>query len=180
MYEYRKKIVLLLVAAIWLFGITEGIDRWQEHRSYGTLPQEEVLNISEYTLQYIEKTFKLYELNEKYVLLDFWGSHCAGCFKTFPELQRLHEKHQNDSNLAIISVFLMDDKRNENWEKGIDMVKQRGYNFKVCATNYENPLLEYTGIDGVPTVLILDQSRNVIFRGSLNFAKRKLETLLYE
>jgi hypothetical protein len=38
--------------------------------------------------------------------------------------------------------------------------------------------MKKTGVETFPTVIILDKSRNLIFRGSLMFAERELEELL--
>jgi thiol-disulfide isomerase/thioredoxin len=45
----------------------------------------------------------LEQLKRKVVLLDFWGLWCKPCYRTFPELTRLHHKYSRDG-LVIIAI----------------------------------------------------------------------------
>ena len=178
-YEYKNKILIILGCLIWLFGITIVAERWGEFYSYGKINKEQTLNVADYSIEDSNEKFKLQELKGKYILLDFWGSHCSVCFKTFPKIQEMHEKYKSDSTIIIASIFLKNDKKDEDIKTGQKMITDRGYDFTVFATDYENPLLDYTKINGVPTVLILDEYHNVIFRGSPSFAIKKVEDLLH-
>ncbi|KKK96039.1 hypothetical protein LCGC14_2666760, partial [marine sediment metagenome] len=41
------------------------------------------------------------ELKNKVVLLDFWNIHCGPCIKSFPELQKLHDKYEKQGLVVI-------------------------------------------------------------------------------
>lgn len=179
-YEFKHKILIVIGCMIWLFGITTVQDNWSEIYYYGKLNKEQALNVADYSFEDSHKNFKLKELKGEYIVLDFWGSHCSSCFKSFPKLQEMHEKYKSDSTIVIASVFLKNDRKDEDIKTGQKLITDRGYDFTVFATDYENPLLDYVEIDGVPTVLILDKCHNVIFRGSLEFAETKLENLLHD
>jgi thiol-disulfide isomerase/thioredoxin len=45
----------------------------------------------------------LEQLKGKVVLLDFWGLWCKPCYRTFPELTRLHHKYSRDG-LVIVAI----------------------------------------------------------------------------
>ncbi|WP_298317878.1 TlpA disulfide reductase family protein [uncultured Aquimarina sp.] len=68
-------------------------------------------------------SFKLSNLQGKYVLLDFWGSWCAPCLKESPELVALYKKHNNQ--LTIVTVAL--EKNLKSWKKVAD---KYGYTWK--------------------------------------------------
>ncbi|EOS15034.1 TlpA family protein disulfide reductase [Phocaeicola sartorii] len=179
-YEYKNKILIIIGCLIWLLGITKVADRWAEIYNYGKLNKEQTLNVADYSIEDSNKKFKLKELKGKYIVLYFWGSHCSSCFKSFPNLQKMHEKYKNDSTIIIASVFLKNDRKDEDIKTGQKLITDRGHDFTVFATDYENPLLDCIEFHVVPTILILDEYHNVIFRGSLNFARTKLEELLHD
>ena len=41
------------------------------------------------------------ELKNKVILLDFWNIHCGPCIKSFPELQKLHDKYEKQGLVVI-------------------------------------------------------------------------------
>ncbi len=59
------------------------------------------------------ESFKLSNLQGKYVLLDFWGSWCPPCRKENPKLVALHKKYGD--RLTIVTVALEKDER--HWKK---------------------------------------------------------------
>lgn len=46
----------------------------------------------------------LSELKGKVVVIDFWGTWCAGCVEEMPTLQRLYERFQSDPKVAFVIV----------------------------------------------------------------------------
>jgi thiol-disulfide isomerase/thioredoxin len=58
--------------------------------------------------------FRLSSLQDKYVLLHFWGSWCGPCRKENPELRAIYEQYQH-KNFTIVSVAI--EKDPARWER---------------------------------------------------------------
>jgi len=50
------------------------------------------------------KTHQLSELKGKVVVIDFWGTWCAGCVEEMPTLQRLYDRFKTDPQVAFVVV----------------------------------------------------------------------------
>ena len=57
----------------------------------------------------------LSSLRGKYVMLDFWGSWCGACIKSFPHLKAFYEQHRN--KLEVIGIACHDTK--EKWNAAV-------------------------------------------------------------
>ncbi len=52
------------------------------------------------------KMFKLSSYKGRVVFLNFFATWCPPCREEFPELVKLHEKYQKNSNVLVVSVAL--------------------------------------------------------------------------
>lgn len=52
------------------------------------------------------KMFKLSSYKGKVIFLNFFATWCPPCREEFPELVKLHEKYQKNSNVLVVSVAL--------------------------------------------------------------------------
>lgn len=112
--------------------------------------------------------FKSSSLKGRLVMLDFWIKNCSFCMKSFPELQRLQKTYGGDQ-FQLVSI--------NAWDKK----EQVGFFY-----NREKPLYKMLydgeamaaalGIDGYPTVILIDKSGKVIYSGE--FIYTKLEELI--
>lgn len=50
------------------------------------------------------KLHRLSELRGKVVLINFWGTWCAGCVEEMPTLQRLYDSYRSDPRVAFVIV----------------------------------------------------------------------------
>ena len=57
----------------------------------------------------------LSSLQGKYVMLDFWGSWCGACIKSFPHLKAFYEQHRD--KLEVIGIACHDTK--EKWNAAV-------------------------------------------------------------
>jgi thiol-disulfide isomerase/thioredoxin len=99
--------VLLIVCfpvAIWLS--IEGNDMWRQnwnfHTFTGRIEDSKTYNSLLYTSQ--GDSVFLREYKNRYVLLDFWFTHCGVCYKKFPEVQKLYDKYKDDTRIALFAV----------------------------------------------------------------------------
>ncbi len=174
-YRYRKIWLLLLCAALWLFGVTEGHRQWVEWIVFGEKPLS--VNLADCTVSDSIHTFKLSEFDAEYLMLDVWYSQCGVCLREMPEVEALHNEYKGDDRAEVVSLFacLIE---GERFADGYRIVNELGCEIPIYAIEKDNPLLSRCDINSYPRVLILDKKRTVIFNGSLEFAKRKLKGIL--
>ena len=173
-YYNRKIWLLLLIGTAMIYGATEGQNQWYEWASYGTskarpacLATAEVYNG--------EQSVAFGDMREDYLVLDVWSSTCGSCINALPQVQALHDQYKDNPKVEVASLFVC--YKDETIDKAIDIVKKRGCDMPVFAVDNSSVILAECGISTYPHVLILDKGRNVIFNGSLPFAKRKLKSL---
>ena len=173
-YYNRNIWLVLLLGTSMIYSVTEGQNQWYEWASYGTnktrptcLATAEVYNG--------EQSVALGDMKEDYLVLDVWSSTCGSCINALPEVQALHDQYKDDPKVEVASLFVC--YKDETIDKAIDIAKERGCNMPVFAVEKSSVILTECGISSYPHVLILDKGRNVIFNGSLQFAKRKLKSL---
>jgi thiol-disulfide isomerase/thioredoxin len=112
------------------------------------------------------KTIKELQNQDKYLLLDFWGTWCKGCTQQLPFLNEL--KKSNNNKLQIIGLNFGDDfkkiedyilKHNINWINGYA----------------DDNIIEKLRIDGFPNYLLLDKKgRIMIMNGTIDEIKKRL------
>jgi thiol-disulfide isomerase/thioredoxin len=173
-YYNRKNWLVLLLGAALIYSATEGQNQWYEWASYGThrasstcLATAEVFNG--------EQTVALGDMKEDYLILDVWSSTCGACINALPEVQALHDRYKENPKVEVASLFVC--YKEESIETALEILKKRGCDMPVYAVDKSSVILSECGISTYPHVLILDKNCNVIFNGSLKFAKRKLKSL---
>jgi thiol-disulfide isomerase/thioredoxin len=107
----------------------------------------------------------------KVIVLDFWSTGCAVCFKKFPELEKMKEHYSNRDDLDIFAVNLL--LRRDH----IDSIHQKAenlpYSFNHLFTLYEQAkeIRKTLKINGVPTLVIIDKNSEILYVGGLNTKK---------
>ena len=175
-YRYRKIWLLLLCSTLWLLGVTEGHKQWMEWFKFGNMPTTTV-NLADCEVTDSTHAFKLSEIDADYLVLDVWYSQCGVCYREMPKVEELRNEYKDNKNVEVVSLFAMLIK-GENIDDGISIMQDQGLDIPVYAISEDSPILKDCDIQKYPRVLILDKNRNVIFNGSLEFAKRKLSKLI--
>lgn len=101
--------------------------------------------------------FTLSSLDEKYVVLDFWGSWCSWCIKGFPKMKSYYKKYKEE--VEFVGIACKDTKK--EWKSA---VKKHDLNWIQVYNNSElssNVSVKY-GIEGYPTKFILDKNKKII------------------
>ncbi len=119
----------------------------------------------------------LRDLKQKYLLLDFWNSGCGVCYAKFSLIQELYDKYKQRDDILIGGVFVKS-KRDKNLDAGETILRKRGYTFSTFATEKETDFFRKSGVKVYPTVLILDEDRNIVYIGGVDDASGKLKKLL--
>ena len=174
-YRFRMKWLLFLCAALWLFGVMEGEKHWYEWIRYGDKPVLTV-NLANCEVADSIHTFKFSEMDSEYIVLDVWYSQCGVCLRKMSDVEALRNEYKGSGNVEVISLFaiLMKD---ETIKDGYRIMKDLGCDVPVYGIDKDSPILKECDIRSYPRVLILDKERNVIFNGSLEFAKRTLKEI---
>lgn len=103
----------------------------------------------------------------KLVLLDFWGTWCTPCRKTIPALVQLQAKHRPEE-LEIIGIAMEQGGRMQEQAYRVNLAAQSlGVNYRqLLSTGSQCPVATDLQITGLPTIILLDQEGNIIWRHS--------------
>ncbi len=131
------------------------------------------------------ETFELNDLQENFILLEFWGSWCSDCRKSHPALVELYQKfhnkkYKNAKNFEIVSVGL--EQREINWKNAIQrdglIWKYHTAEFSTRGQKmFEQPLASDYGITWAPTSFLINTEGYII---KVNPSKITLEKFLTE
>ncbi len=126
----------------------------------------------------------LSSLKGKVVVLDFWATWCGPCKESFPYIQKVYEKYQNNERVKFLAI--------NTWERQKDYTSQVANAQKFVQDNkYTFPVLidekkddQYVviskyGVEGIPTKFILDKKGNIGFK-SVGFDGPGIEDELTE
>lgn len=116
------------------------------------------------------KKVGLENLRGKITIIDFWTNHCGVCFKKFPELEKVYQYYKNDTNVQVFAVNLPhEDPSDSLFAERVDkFITKKGFEFPVLKSDssyeYHSQKLSF---DGVPHILVLDETLNIAYRGFL-------------
>lgn len=99
--------------------------------------------------------------SKKYTLLDFWGTWCAPCKKTLPELKVL--SHEKEDVLNVLSLAFDDNQ--EIVEKFVEK-NQMNWKHAFIERRYDAPIIKKLRIEVFPTFILIDSDNKIIFRNS--------------
>ena len=103
-----------------------------------------------------EWIFRKPDMNNKFILLDFWGTSCHQCRKLVPMLNKLHNKFKDD--LVIIGLSGESKSRITNFLKKEKMDYYKAYDSKnITKRKYQ--------IRGIPHVVIIAPNGIVVWEG---------------
>lgn len=111
-----------------------------------------------------KKTAKISEITKNrknYTLLDFWGTWCKPCIELTPKLIQLNNEFSND--VSIVSIAL--DSQVEtvsNYTKQNNMDWFQGF---VNRQDRNGSIVSDLSIKDFPTFILLDENRNIVYRG---------------
>ncbi|WP_455498411.1 TlpA family protein disulfide reductase [Coprobacter sp.] len=179
-YNLRKFILLLLYAIFGLWVVLRGFDLWSNKLTFGTFTGKVTEKEQPEDIFLEDNSGSEVSINSlagKYILLNFWSSTCGYCFAEFPDLQKLYEQKQFDDNIKIYSVHCYLKDFDEDYITGRELLVKRNYSFPVLSINMREPVLKMLEVTRFPTVLIFDPQRQLVFRGTLDFAEEYLQTI---
>lgn len=171
-FMIRNIYFLTLSLIVWGYCIFIGHNKILEYMKWGPPLKAQVGNL---TINTPKGNIPLKTIKSEYILLDFWISKCGVCYEKFPDFQSLYNKNKNEITIASVFVPYF---KNEQISDGKAILDKCGYTFPVWSVSPTDTLLKTLKINIYPTIILLDKDKNVIFRGNLENAKKKLEGII--
>ena len=174
------KILIGIVSLLFCFWISiKGYDMWLHKLNHGTFTgytqEKEIQNFQ--FMNEKDDTIAKQNFLGKYVIFDFWNRYCGVCFQKFPKVEKLYETitpYKDRIELYAVNLKYAEDTESYAFET----IREKGYSFPVLRTMDGDMLQTVFGVNGYPTVVILDTSGNLIFRGNIEnatkFVKKKI------
>ncbi len=128
-------------------------------------------------------TIRLSSLRGKYVLVDFWASHCGPCRKENPNLLSVYKKYKNTQfkdgkGFEVFQVSI--DKSRSAW---ISAIQKDGLTFAfqgLDSLGYDSPSAKKYGIHSIPSNFLIDPKGKIIKKDLKgNFLSSYLEDLTH-
>jgi thiol-disulfide isomerase/thioredoxin len=176
-----KWIILLPTVALCGYMYFAGYGLWLNKLNFGTftgvISEEKIIQDISFT-DSANSVININHLKGEIVLLDFWNSKCGVCYSKFPVVQKVYEKYKENLMVNFYSVnFFLGNIDNEG--DAFRIIKDRGYSFPVLICR-DKSLLKALKITCYPTVLIINRKGELVFRGNIEDADKKIEELLKE
>lgn len=158
----------------------------QRLRSYLIVSPEEIPQKGDQFLDFEAfdekgKNYKLSELADRYLLLEFGSSYCGPCFFAAPELSNLQKEYAE--KIRILSFSL--DSREDNWRKGVERLHKQESGAPLLhlwdGKGENGTIPAMYGVEGIPAFVLINKEGEIIDRwegyspGSL---EEKLNTIL--
>lgn len=104
------------------------------------------------------KDFKLKEMNDKLVLVDFWATWCPPCKIEIPHLQAAYKKYR-DQGLEIVSVDVNEDVATiKNFTEKYPMPW-------IHLTDSDGSLSKKYSVHGIPSPYLIDHTGKIVAKG---------------
>ncbi len=113
--------------------------------------------------------------NNKVVVLDFWSTSCGNCFKEFPIFQKVYDKYKDNGSIELFAVNLPN--KRDTLGQAIAMINKQNYHFPLLFPANDT-LLSHFGANAVPTVIIINKQKDVIYRGNITKASKIIDKLM--
>ena len=121
-----------------------------------------------------EKTFKLSDVKEKIILVDFWATWCKPCAKTLPLLVDLEKKYKGQVKVVLVNID------NDN-AKAQKFLKQKDIPL-LSVWDKDKKIVESYEVAAMPSLYLLSQGREVLWHlyGYTERDKKDLQKKLKE
>ncbi|MBC5993176.1 TlpA family protein disulfide reductase [Pontibacter cellulosilyticus] len=156
-------VTLILFLCIWT--TSKGYDLWLNKLSFGTYTGSVSEQLPQFSLSDSEgNVITSNNFNEKLIVLDFWTTSCGICFKKFPVLQEKAKPYKNHSKVEFYAVNIP--VARDTLGQGQRTIESLGYSFSNLFASGEDVAKAF-GVRFYPTVLILKNGNEIVYRGSI-------------
>ncbi len=144
-----KKIAVILISCCAL--ISCGFSKVNDSVTYPQIgepcPDFTLSNVEHYT----KSTVSLSDFRGKWLILDFWGEYCVSCVESFPKLNDIQQKFNDDIQILLVGIPYKDPasiKRLFELHR-----KQKNLNLPI---SYNKELSQQFGVGTYPHIVIID------------------------
>lgn len=118
--------------------------------------------------------FSLNSIEDKVIVLDFWGSWCGWCIKGFPRMKEYYNKYK--INMEFIGIACGDTE--EIWKKSVEK-HQLGWFQVINDETLEKDVSVMYGVESYPTKIIIDKDKKILakFVGESDSFYNKLDEI---
>jgi thiol-disulfide isomerase/thioredoxin len=115
------------------------------------------------------------DLADKVIVIDFWATWCGPCVAEIPHMKQVYQQFHS-RGVEFVGISLDNDPRAR--EKVQKFIKERGLNWvhTVSGKGWEDPTARKYGIDGIPSIWVIDGKGRIISDN----ARGNLENVLEE
>lgn len=168
--------MVLVFTAFAIWYIKGGNKYWFNYVYEGTFTGKikEPLKTDWFLINRNKDTLTAASFKDKIVVLDFWNTSCAVCFREFPHFEALYSSYKANPDVQIYAVNIPLDRDTSGQAFAVIERKNR-YSFPVLVG--DSAVRAQFGITGFPTIIIL-KDNEMIFKGRLDLAEKRLGTLV--
>jgi thiol-disulfide isomerase/thioredoxin len=129
---------------------------YQNYAPEQPIAEGKALPYNEFNLLEGGGTINLHEIEESYLLVDFWATWCGPCIAAMPKLHELSERYE-DSDFAILSISVDEDiNRVHSFRNEWKMPWYHGHQ------KQSSQVIREMGIVGVPHYILIGPDRTVL------------------
>jgi thiol-disulfide isomerase/thioredoxin len=129
---------------------------YQNYAPEQPIAEGKALPYNEFNLLEGDGSINLHDIEESYLLVDFWATWCGPCIAAMPKLHELNEQYK-DSDFAIISISADEDiHRVHSFRNEWEMPWYHGHQ------KQSSQVIREMGIVGVPHYILLGPDRTVL------------------
>jgi len=104
---------------------------------------------------------KLSDFAGKFVLVDFWASHCSWCRKETPNIL---EANNIFKNKGLVVLGVSSDRKRKSWLKAIDEDKSYWDQIIMSKEQYGSVFKDYR-INGIPEIMLISPEGTILAKG---------------
>jgi len=108
--------------------------------------------------------FDLSNINNKYILIDFWATWCGPCTAEIPYLNQFHSLIKSENNIVFITVVCDAVTKGAKINDIKNFLKQNHINYIVLYDTEEKSLVKQFNVSAYPSKFLLDRDGYILER----------------
>jgi thiol-disulfide isomerase/thioredoxin len=167
--------ITLVALGFVLYVYFDGYERWYHYMDYGTFTYTVSENVPEFNMINPQgPDFTNKNLKDKIVVFDFWNTGCGVCFRKFPLLQEKFVKYRSIPGIEFYAVNIPI--RRDTIGEAEKIISEYEYTFPVLIARNDS-FAKLFKVFAYPTVVIIKNGKEIIFRGNIEGVDKILEKL---